>query len=421
MDKIKLIDVCDVIVPMRDKPKIFVNEDEWIPRCRIEDIDWKFLNTSKSNRFVSKKTIDEMHLRIFPKWTVICAVTWASIWTYAITTRPLITNQTFAWLVCKDGLYNEFLYYYIKLLTSAFINKSVWCAQAYITRETLENLEIPNISIDNQIKIAKILKDIDDKIELNNKINKELESMSRELYEYRFVQFDFPCSHNNNCAGYKSCWGKMVWNEELKREIPEWWEVKKIKNITKHINTWLNPRQNFRLNDGWNIKYITVKNLTKWWTIDFSWCDFITQDSKDMINARSKINIWDILFASIAPLWRCYLIYDEPKEREINESVFSIRVNKEVSSEYLYMYFMSKQFIKSAENSSTWSVFNWIRIWTLEDMNILVPNKWVLDLFSKKIKSIFMIKRNNEKQNNKLSELRDFLLPMLMNGQVTMK
>ncbi len=93
------------------------------------------------------------------------------------------------------------------------------------------NLEfdIP-VSISEQQKIAKVLSDLDAKIELNNKINAALEAMAKTLYDYWFVQFDFP---NANGKPYKSSDGKMIYNEELKREIPEGWEVEKIGNVSE--------------------------------------------------------------------------------------------------------------------------------------------------------------------------------------------
>ena len=89
---------------------------------------------------------------------------------------------------------------------------------------------IPDFDFADQQKIAKVLSDLDAKIELNNKINAELETMAKTLYDYWFVQFDFP---DANEKPYKTSGGKMVWNEELKREIPDGWEVGNLKNIAK--------------------------------------------------------------------------------------------------------------------------------------------------------------------------------------------
>lgn len=213
----------------------------------------------------------------------------------------------------------------------------------------------------------------------------------------------------------------MVWNKELKREIPEGWEVDTVKKCIHHINTGLNPRDNFKLGNG-HINYITVKNLTINGTIDFSDCDQINEEARKIVHKRSDVSQGDILFASIAPLGRCVIVEENPRDWDINESVFCIRPNlNKISTELLYMFFMSDYFVKKAEHSSTGSVFNGIRISTLEEMLILIPPKAINDTFTIIVKSIFAKKYQNEKENQELTSLRDFLLPLLMNGQVGFK
>ena len=188
-----------------------------------------------------------------------------------------------------------------------------------------------------------------------------------------------------------------------------------------HINTGLNPRDNFKLGKGC-IKYVTVKNLTDEGTINFNNCDIIDEEARKMVHNRSQITKGDILFASIAPLGRCVIIQEKPEEWDINESVFSIRPDYEkISSEYLYMIFMSEYFIKKAEHSSTGSVFNGLRINILENIGIIIPNKEIIDLFTNRVTSILYEKYLYEKENEELKRLRDYLLPLLMNGQVGFK
>lgn len=271
---------------------------------------------------------------------------------------------------------------------------------------------------DKQERIANLVRNINSKIENNNKINAELESMAKTIYDYWFLQFEFP---NEEGKPYKSSGGKMVWNEELKREIPEGWEVDTVKKCIHHINTGLNPRDNFKLGNG-HIKYITVKNLTINGTIDFTDCDHIDEDARKIVHKRSDVSKGDILFSSIAPLGRCVIVQENPKDWDINESVFCIRPNlSKVSTEFLYMFFMSEHFVKKAEHSSTGSVFNGIRINTLEEIQILIPTKAIKDKFTDIVTNIFAKKYQNEKENEELVSLRNFLLPLLMNGQVGFK
>ena len=167
-------------------------------------------------------------------------------------------------------------------------------------------------------------------------INDYLEEMAKTIYDYWFVQFDFP---NENGKPYKSSGGKMV--NSNGHIIPEGWTFCKVQDIISNICTGLNPRDNFKLGTG-DIKYITVKNLTSNGTLDFTGCDTIDESARTIVHNRSDIQIGDILFASIAPLGRCYLIQSEPTDWDINESVFSIRANTDIiTPAFLYLYFIS--------------------------------------------------------------------------------
>ena len=319
-----------------------------------------------------------------------------------------------------DITYDKFMAFFLRspYFREIIDKKTTMTLRASFNETLFSQIKILLPEYKTQVKIGELLCKMEEKIKLNNKINSELENMAKTIYDYWFLQFEFP---NDEGKPYKSSGGKMVWNEELKKEIPDGWEVINIKNCIKHIKTGLNPRNNFKLGNG-NIKYITVKNLTTSGNIDFSNCDLIDEKAKQQINKRSEIRKGDILFASIAPLGRCFIIQETPKDWEINESVFSIRPDYDkISSEYLYMFFMSEYFIKKAEASSTGSIFSGIRINTIENMKILVPNKKIIDFFTAKISSLFYKKFKNNQENQELIFLRDYLLPLLMNGQVGFK
>ena len=313
--------------------------------------------------------------------------------------------------------------YYLKYyLSSDFVKRLVdrkYVTGSALPRIILENfgdIDIPYVPIDIQKILVSLLKDIDAKIANNNSICSNLESMAKLLYDYWFVQFDFP---DENGKPYKSSGGKMVWNDELKREIPAGWEAGTFGDCISSINTGLNPRNNFKLNTGGTIKYLTVKNLTKDGMIDFSSCDFIDETARSIVHRRSDIKVGDILFASIAPLGRGCIISDKPEDWDINESVFSIRPDyQKMTSVFLYMTFMSDLFIKKAEGSSVGSVFKGIRISELQDLKTVIPPKSILDSFGEQVEQIHKMKSNAVTENQQLASLRDFLLPMLMNGQV---
>ena len=211
----------------------------------------------------------------------------------------------------------------------------------------------------------------------------------------------------------------MVWNEQLKREIPQYWSIGTVSDCVEKISTGLNPRDNFVLGNG-SIRYITVKNLTTTGSLDFSGCDMIDEEARTIVHRRSDISVGDILFASIAPLGRCYLIQQEPTDWDINESVFSIRSKTDkITPEYLYLFFQSDSFIQKATNTSTGSIFKGIRINTLLDTKMIIPELQVCRSFTSAIKPLLAEINNNSAETARLTALRDWLLPMLMNGQAT--
>ena len=135
VEYVRLADVCDeIIVPMRDRPKIF---DGNIPWCRIEDIEGKCFNRSLSGLGVSEQIIQKMNLKVFPTGTVICSCS-ASLGAYAINTQPLVTNQTFIGLVCDSKLYNKYLLYYMETQTSYLKSQASTGTIPYVSRKKFE-------------------------------------------------------------------------------------------------------------------------------------------------------------------------------------------------------------------------------------------------------------------------------------------
>lgn len=180
---VKLKDVCkEFIVPMRDRPKIF---DGVIPWCRIEDIEGKVLNTSKSGLFVSDQIIREMNLKVYPTGTVICSCS-ATIGVNAITTQPLITNQTFIGLVCGSRIINRYLLYYMDTQIDKLITLSNSGTIPYISRKKYEELEIKLPSLETQQRIVDILDKFDKLVnDISEGIPAEIAARQKQYEYYR--------------------------------------------------------------------------------------------------------------------------------------------------------------------------------------------------------------------------------------------
>ena len=308
-------------------------------------------------------------------------------------------------------------YLYYQLLTDNFINNYVKsCKGAKMPRGDVNKLleyDFYCPEYEEQLRITNILGTIDKQIELYKKKYEIIDEFSRLIYDLWFVQYDYLC----NGKPYKSSDGQIVWNKELKAYIPLDWQVVSLSECIKSINTGLNPRKNFVLNNGSN-KYITVKNLMANGMIDFENCDTVSDDAMRLIHRRSDIGKEDILFASIEPLGRAYLLLEDPIDWDINESVFSLRVEKELISPYfLYFYLRSNDIIKKMEQSSTGSVFKGIRISVINDMKIALPNKITLHLFDDIVGPLVHEQKKIEQSIKTLAHQKRVILPLLMNGQ----
>jgi len=386
-DIVKLGEVCTVIVPMRDKPKTFTTAGKGIPWCRIEDIRGKYLNGTTSDQYVSAETILNMNLKIFPKGSVICAVTGASIGTFAVTSRDLFTNQTFAGIVCGDEIYNQYLYYFMILQTKMLVDNSIGSAQAYIPRSIFENIAINLPKYETQKKQVCLLEKIDDKIELNNKINAELESLAKLIYDYWFLQFEFP---NEEGKPYKSSGGKMVWNEKLGREIPEGWGVEKLEKLIR-LEYGKALKEEKRVFGKYPVvgSNGVVGGHNQW----------LVSGPGIVIGRKGSVGCVTWIFENFYPIDTTYYV-------------------STITSEYQLPYYY--QLLKSLklERLNTDSAVPGLNREVALNSLVVSPNLDIISQYVKLIIPMDMQKAHIEKENQELAALRDWLLPLLMNGQV---
>lgn len=329
-----------------------------------------------------------------------------------------VLNQRVGKIVPKSGVSKRYLHY---LLSTGLVRQQIEATASGTSQRNTSPEKIYGVTVwvpseSAQESIGDFLFNIEEQINVNNQVNDNLQVMLQTLYGYWFLQFDFP---DENGRPYRSSGGRMAWNDQLKREIPLDWRVGANEELFDGIRTGLNPRQNFNLRTQ-GIAYLTVKNLTKDGGLDFTSCDYIDEEAMAKVRRRSDLRVGDILFASIAPLRRCFLIYEEPRDWEINESVFSIRPRRGVTTpEYVYCHLMSDAFVKQAEQSSTGSIFKGIRHETLKGMMTVIPPETIAQSYASAVSPIMRMRNDNLEENRKLQELRDWLLPLLMNGQAT--
>jgi len=269
--------------------------------------------------------------------------------------------------------------------------------QRYTLKDTIiKDMLIPIPSIEEQEQLGNLANSIDKKIENNNKINAKLESLAKTIYDYWFLQFEFP---NEEGKPYKSSGGKMVWNEKLKREIPEGWEVIYLKDLFSFVKGKNPSNLSQSKTENCNSPYITidVANLG-----EPSFCN-----PQDMIMCHEDV----IMVMDGAASGDIYIGC-----KGVLGSTFSLLKIKNdiVKKEELYMTLLSlKPIYKKCNKGSTVPHANKEFI---EQIAVPFPKKRT---FNSKLEQIFKRIFELRHENQNLSSLRDFLLPMLMNGQIS--
>ena len=314
--------------------------------------------------------------------------------------------------VPKEGQDLTYLYYVLKSLN--LNSKQIGSSQPLITQSMLKDMVVDiEIDIEKQKKIANSISIIDQKIQINNQINQELEAMAKTLYDYWFVQFDFP---DQNGKPYKSSGRKMVYNPELKREIPEGWGVEKLDDLGTIVGG-STPTKSISDNftkGGEGYSWITPNDLSNNKGNKFIKNGEIDVTVRGLKDASLKLYPeGTVLMSSRAPVG--YLAI-ATKELTTNQGFKSFIPDKKYDKNYIY--YTLQNCLKVIEQNASGSTFKEISATVLKDIKVLQPNLEIVKKFEIKVSSINNYIRDNEVQNQELTQLRDWLLPMLMNGQV---
>lgn len=260
-----------------------------------------------------------------------------------------------------------------------------------------------------QEKISSVLKGIDDKLELNNRINTELEAMAKTLYDYWFVQFDFP---DANGKPYKTSGGKMKYDPTLKREIPAGWSVTNIGSITKTVLGGTPSTEN---DDYW-------KNANIPWLSSAETASFPVVSSEQMITS-SGIENSSATLLSKGTVVISIVRYIRPSilgiDAATNQSVVGIRESDIYKSSFIYPYFCSE--VPRLMGLRTGAQQPHINKGVIDESPIALPPSSTLVEYYKLANPVFDKIMAVAFQNHELVRLRDWLLPLLMNGQVTVK
>ena len=300
--------------------------------------------------------------------------------------------------VPKEGQDLTYLYYVLKSLN--LNSKQIGSSQPLITQSMLKDMVVDiEIDIEKQKKIANSISIIDQKIQINNQINQELEAMAKTLYDYWFVQFDFP---DQNGKPYKSSGGKIVYNPELKREIPEGWGVENLFNVAEVQYGYPFSTDYFN-STGEGVPVIRIRDILGNDTTNYS-----TEEVED----KYKINVGDVLIGMDGNFHMNYWIKEDCY---LNQRV--VKVNSDKLPNMVLKY-QIEPFIKLREKSVSRTTVGHLSDKDLKAINVILPKEKYLSPIFERFENILKNIIINQQQNQELTQLRDWLLPMLMNGQV---
>ena len=301
-------------------------------------------------------------------------------------------STEFIVLRAKENIDERFLYYLS--ISPEFRKQAISLMEGTSGRKRVnENaLKISDFLIpdfEEQRKIANILSAIDDKIQINNKINQELEAMAKTLYDYWFVQFDFPDQNGNP---YKSSGGKMVYHPELKREIPEGWGVESVGNLLDKVT----KAEKIENNSIEFVGRIPVIDQSQKYIAGF------TNNQNSLIQPQNG----HIIFGDHTRVVK-FINFDYARGADGTQVLISN--NENISN--ILLYHMIEDFDLSNYGYARHFKF-------LKEKLVIVPDKKISLQFANKADVIYKKIRDNIFENQELTQLRDWLLPMLMNGQV---
>ena len=318
--------------------------------------------------------------------------------------NDLVVSTGFATLDVIDPRINSKYLYYLLTQNSVIsqlqsIGENSTSSYPSIRPEDIGNLSFVFPDIDIQNKIADILTSIDKKIQINNQINQELEAMAKTLYDYWFVQFDFP---DQNGKPYKSSGGKMGYHPELKREIPEGWGVSNLFDAAEVQYGYPFSTDYFN-STGEGVPVIRIRDILG---------NDITNYSTEEVEDKYRINVGDVLIGMDGNFHMNYWIKENCY---LNQRV--VKVNSDKLPNMVLKY-QIEPFIKLREKSVSRTTVGHLSDKDLKAINVILPKDKCLSSIFEKFESILENIIINQQQNQELTQLRDWLLPMLMNGQV---
>lgn len=375
----------------------------------------------ETDEYISQAAIDETNIKIWPSKTISVAMygegkTRGNV---SIIMREMATNQACCNIIVNENIADyRYVYYWLKSnyyqlrALSSGVRKN-------LNADDIKSFPILLPDLPVQKKIADVLYIIDQKIELNNRIIAELETMAKTIYDYWFVQFNFP---NAEGKPYRFSGGEMVWNEQLKREIPKGWGVNPLPRHCQIIDC-LHSEKPSLVFENEDYYLLQLDNLIDNGLISLANKYYVSKEMYELWTSRIEVVEGDLVITNAG---RVGAIARIPKHVKagIGRNMTAIRPN-DVPACFLYYFFTSSDIARQIKmNTDLGSFFRSLNVRGIKELKIILPPKNMYAILNKFEDYVSPLRSKIEllaQENLELTKLRDWLLPMLMNGQVNVE
>lgn len=375
----------------------------------------------ETDEYISQAAIDETNIKIWPSKTISVAMygegkTRGNV---SIIMREMATNQACCNIIVNENIADyRYVYYWLKSnyyqlrALSSGVRKN-------LNADDIKSFPILLPDLPVQKKIADVLYVIDQKIELNNRIIAELEAMAKTIYDYWFVQFNFP---NAEGKPYRFSGGEMVWNEQLKREIPKGWGVNPLPRHCQIIDC-LHSEKPSLVFENEDYYLLQLDNLIDNGLISLANKYYVSKEMYELWTSRIEVVEGDLVITNAG---RVGAIARIPKHVKagIGRNMTAIRPN-DVPACFLYYFFTSSDIARQIKmNTDLGSFFRSLNVRGIKELKIILPPKNMYAILNKFEDYVSPLRSKIEllaQENLELTKLRDWLLPMLMNGQVNVE
>lgn len=413
----RLDEVGDIVsggTPSTKNEDYYGNEIPWITPKDLSGYYSKYI--SKGERSITKLGLEKSSAKLLPKGTILFSSR-APIGYVAIAQEDLCTNQGFKNIVCNPQVaHNEFIYYRMKLAKEELESVAGGSTFKEVSGKVMKEFKVKLPSIEEQKRIASILSSLDDKIELNNEMNKTLEEMAQSIFKRWFVDFEFP---NKDGEPYKSSGGEMVESEF--GMIPKDWEVKTIEEISTTVSKGTTPTKKDMdsAEDENNINFIKVKDIDDYGEI---YLDNLEKIPESVHNGKLKRSILyekDILFSIAGTIGRVTAIDKTLNNSNMNQAIAFIRL-KDCRNMFNFIFYLlkSEKTQNDIKSNIVQAVQANVSLGVLKAIKFVQPSKEILDKYNNIAMNIYDKQQNIRYENNDLKIIRDNLLPKLMSGEI---